>query len=533
MLFIVNIDATDEDIGSILEEMSKLTGVMSPIPESIKSKSNEILSEGSVEELIQEAEKLVKQNTKNTRKAVAKPELIVLDDSTAVDDDLTRVRQLEVDIFKMIEDQVNEESKPKRRSLSPSVEVLFENLNSQKKKFDEQKVEVSSNSDLDDPIERHSVSEDVDEQKKLKDKKDSLKKEITDVDKDFFDALIKKTKESADQLSSRSSSFDQEDYSHFLKLLQEQSDKEQKSKKEDRASRNSSLHLLIDQFDPLKEKSDKEEKDKKAVLDLESPVCPAVLLLEQSSARSQHSSRDSSKRSSISAKSPAVDTKRVVNHKNELYTVGLTPRLELFADAIPKLLAEKTSNETKRSNEEDNNETTPKSDDNEDFSFKNLKALDVFKHTDILDDHRNVTDVKDFTNSQAAGLDYNGHTRTERVISAPEAAAARNTRSESYMGKSRSYDQLSKVGSRLGTSHSSENLKNAGRGLDGGRKQQQQQQVVMAKKAMQQPQVPKMKIQARTTTASKFNPRSKAAGAKSKKEPLKRECILVVMIVFN
>ncbi|OXU25926.1 hypothetical protein TSAR_011831 [Trichomalopsis sarcophagae] len=540
--------------------MSKIAGTLSPVAESVKSKTiNEILTEEerSVEELLQEAEKLVQQNGSNLLKGVLNTDITVPDENNTADKGLTKVKQLEVDIFKMIEEQANQDSSTnseKRRSLSPSIEVLFENITSQKtleaqkKKFEEQKVEVSSSSDLDDPIERHSVSEDINDEKKANDKKESLKKEITDVDKDFFDVLIKKTKESAENLSSRSSSFDQEDFTQFLKLLQEQSDKEGGT-----LSKASSLNLIVDQFDPLKEKSANNDKrvflerelisveSKKIVYELESPVCqPASIgaskmekLLEESSRKesSRHSSRDSSKRSSASAKSSAVDTKRVVNNNNELYTVGLTPRLELFADAIPKLLAEKSNETSARKDDEEKaeneNDTAQKADDNEDFSFKNFKALDAFKHMEVLNDHKNVTDVQDFKDLvDSQGLDYqrelrdfnymqesaiyagfkrsNDHPKTERVISAPEN---RNTKNETYIGKSRSYDQLSKPSSKLGSSL--ESVKNA-KPIEN----KKQTPAVIPKK----PPAQKTKIQSRTVT--KLNPKTKQP-MRTRREPTK------------
>ena len=550
--------------------MSKIAGVMSPIAECVRSKSfNDILSEEecSVEELLQEAEKLVQENGNNLLKSVLQTD--ISDQNNTATEGLTRVRQLEVDIFKMIEQQVNEDSvnTEKRRSLSPSVETLLDNLNpektleSQKKKFEEQKVEVSSNSDLDDPIERHSISEDVVDEKKLDDKKINLKKEITDVDKDFFDTLIKKTKESAEQLSSRSSSFDQEDFTQFLKLLQEQSDREDNLPK---------ISSAVDQFDPLKEKKQEsvpnENKEflerelvnvesRKILYELETPVHPVGSItgskieksLEESSRKesSRHSSRDSSKRSSVSAKSSAVDPKRVVNDKNELYNVGLTPRLELFADAIPKLLAEK-SNEISSKKDEDKkqehgNESTLKRDDSDDFSFKNLRALDAFKYMEVLNDHKNVTGVKDFKDlidmkeshlqyyqrdeqdfhyfqdgaNNAGPKKFNGHTKTERVISAPEN---RKSKHETSIGKSRSYDQLSKSTMKLGSSL--ENVKTA-KSFES----RKQTSTTLTKK----PPVSKVKIQSKTVT--KTNPKTKVA-SKTKKEPIRGKFLLDLCLLF-
>lgn len=554
--------ATDEDIGSILDEMSKIASALSPVPENVSSKSiDEILTEEqrSVEELIQEAEKLVQESGGDLLTGALKTEIITVPDhDKTASDSLSRVRQLEVDIFKMIEDQVKENSELKsdRSSHSKSIEVMFENVKTQKssqaqkKKLDDQKAEVSSNSDLDDPIQKHSVSEDLSEKKKASDKEKSLKKEITDVEKDFFDVLIQKTKESAERLSSHSSSLDQEDFTHLLKLLQEQSHKEGST-----TSKASSIN--IDQFDPLKEKSERSEKrelsereivsieSKKIVYELESSGYQATSMTSSKMERlvEEHARKESSRQSSRSSSkrsSAQMDVKKVINDKNELYSVGLTPRLELFADAIPKLLAEKSNEASARKDEEAKSENvkqvTPKSDDNEDFSFKNFKALEAIKYTEVLNDHKNVKDVKDYdlinlqdsqmmdyrremqdynyfqSNTTYAGLRKSSdQLKTERVTSAPDRDLPKG---DTYIGKSRSYDQLSKhSSSKLGSS-----LENVRTG-----KIVETRKPVLPTPPKKMP-TPKTRIQSRTVT--KVNPKSKIPPKGSRREPMRREYII-------
>ncbi|XP_014218143.1 centrosomal protein of 162 kDa [Copidosoma floridanum] len=508
-------NATDDEIGSILEEMSKIAGAMSPIAENIKSKTiNEILSdEQSVEELIQEAEKLVQQNNNEVLEKVLTTTTVDISDDVSLEG-LTKVKEFEANIFQMIDRQVNEkisETPEKKTSANLFVPVAAKKLDSPQKKFDDQIVEVSSNSDVDEPIEKHSISENINDEKKAKEGKENLKKEITDVDKDFFDDLIKKTKESVEQLSSRSSSIaDQEDFTNFLKLLQEQSDKEPKRE----LTKTTSLNLIVDQFDPLKESPEKKENQEK---ELRTDVRVLSLDLGECMRRtpSRNSSRASSKRNSVSSRSCAIEAKKVVSDNTELYTVSLTPRLELFADAIPKLLAEK-SNEEKREMEKSKseNEASPKSGDNEDFSFKNLKSLkQSVEHGEVLQEKKTVINVRDyqesvdFDNSEDAN-DFNSlrfnttytetkkssdHLKTERVISAPEN---RYVRGQATIGKSRSYDQLSKNLSKT----------------------------VETKKPapfipQRKPLVPKPKVQPKTTI--KPIPKTRPTTSKMRKEPLK------------
>ncbi|XP_014222784.1 centrosomal protein of 162 kDa [Trichogramma pretiosum] len=548
-------NATDEDIGSIIEEMNKIAGMTSPIADPVKTAKtiDEIMSieEESVKELLEEAEKLVQQNGNNKLKDIFMSETKVPDANDTSSEDLKKVRQLEVNIFKMIEDQVKENSdQTDKKSSSPSIEEVFDTTSSaqkidtQKKKLEERKTEVTS-SDHDDFIERHSESEKREKERQVeKEKKESLKEEITDVDKDFFQALIEKTKESAEQLSSRSSSLDQEDFTHFLKLLQEQSHKEAET-----ISKTSSLTLL-DQFDPLKEKTvqNKLTTEPKKTRDAatNSPMRQSMSLgtlrldnLPEESPRHE-SSRSSSGRSSRK-NSKCVETKKIINDKNELYTVGLTPRLELFADDIPKLLAEKS---TKK--EAEDKKTTPKAEESEDFSFKNFKALDVIKQMGVLGDHQNVTNVHDLidlstsqyldsqdfaclqeslkeskkstTTTTTTTTTSGEHGKTVRVMSATEERMLNQT----YINKSRSYDQFSKATGAAPRSTSMENM----RSINNKPTIEMKKSTIPAPAAVlpkkQPPVVPRLKMQQlhQKPTSGKLAPKTKFPSRQQRKDPI-------------
>lgn len=390
-------DATDEDIGSILEEMSKIAGAFSPNSAIDRSKSRDsakhpIEEEKSVEELLEEAEKLVRKNSNSLSKSGSKSDTLVPENIPEDIENLSRVRQLEADIFQLIEEEVHKETEKikrspkneKKRDSSPGFEILYENVNSlkapkslelQRRKFEEQKVEVSSSSDLDDPIERHSKSEELKSIRKLESDKDNLQKEITDVDKDFFEDLLKKSKEKAEGGMSGSSSFGQEDFSHFLKLLQGQT-----SKKEQESTQSNTIHPFLSKPEkiftldgettngktpefPEKEISDILEKE----LTQTNPKIEHEIVETDSSADNEEKKQSLNindnvnknetelfnKKEQISPRNIAVskEGKKVLNSKEELYTVDLTPRLELFADAIPKLLAEKSIETTQQDKE--------------------------------------------------------------------------------------------------------------------------------------------------------------------------------------
>lgn len=397
VFFFCYTDATDEDIGSILEEMSKIAGAFSPNSAIDRSKSrdsakNPIEEEKSVEELLEEAEKLVRKNSNSLSKSGSKSDTLVPENIPEDIENLSRVRQLEADIFQLIEEEVHKETEKikrspkneKKRDSSPGFEILYENVNSlkapkslelQRRKFEEQKVEVSSSSDLDDPIERHSKSEELKSIRKLESDKDNLQKEITDVDKDFFEDLLKKSKEKAEGGMSGSSSFGQEDFSHFLKLLQGQT-----SKKEQESTQSNTIHPFLSKPEkiftldgettngktpefPEKEISDILEKE----LTQTNPKIEHEIVETDSSADNEEKKQSLNvnnnvnknetelfnKKEQISPRNIAVskEGKKVLNSKEELYTVDLTPRLELFADAIPKLLAEKSIETTQQDKE--------------------------------------------------------------------------------------------------------------------------------------------------------------------------------------
>ncbi|XP_076621791.1 uncharacterized protein LOC143342135 isoform X2 [Colletes latitarsis] len=393
-------NATDDDIGSILEEMSKIAGALSPnsAPDRTKSRNstkNPTEEEKSVEELLEEAEKLVRKNSSSLSKSGSKSDTLVPENIPDDVESLDRVRQLEADIFQLIEEEVHKETEKikkspkneKKRNNSPGFEIIYENVNSlkapktlelQRRKFEEQKVEVSSSSDLDDPIDRHSKSEELKTTKKIESDKDNLQKEIIDVDKDFFEDLLNRSKERTDGGISGSSSFGQEDFSHFLKLLQGQTDKIEQESNEfnsrhtffsksinERASavEGESANDMSPEF-PEKEISDILEKElpqtnyqsaSHQIVETDSRIGEEDLKQSQNVSNSDKNElKASNTKDQLSLKQVNVskDGRKLVNTKEELYTIGLTPRLELFADAIPKLLAERTiENATQQSKE--------------------------------------------------------------------------------------------------------------------------------------------------------------------------------------
>ncbi|KAJ8686812.1 hypothetical protein QAD02_022606 [Eretmocerus hayati] len=535
-------NATDEDIGSMLEEMSRIAGATSPIEESVKSKTiNKILTEEdrSVEELLKEAEKLVQQNSNDLLRVTLKSELSVSEENDSTAGDLKRVRQLEVDIFKMIEQKVDEDDSVKAES-NPSMEVLFENLtrdkdmDTQKMNRDKQKIGALNGSNK---IDIHVKPEQIgtNDQPLISSSKESLQKEIIDVDKDFFEALIEKTKESAEQMSSCSSSFDQEDFNNFLKLLQGQSEKDKNE-----CSSKDILKSVVNQFDPLSDKNTVNERGNPEIvkgtlslnlgsIESESSVNTSKpeKLSEECAPResSKHTNKNSSKRSSSSTKASTPDIKKVVNDNNELYTVGLTPRLELFADAIPKLLAEKTSEASLKKDEkkvDDREDIANNSDDDRDFSFKDYKAL---KNLNAMGSSASIADMKDskacldpLKNQLIGDFPNMSHSvdkrsrveirkssvpsRSDKNIDTFESA---NLDRNCHMEKSRSFDQLAKPSSRFGSSL--ESVRTV-------RSSENRTQIILPKK----PLAPKIKVQPRTVT--KPIPKTRAV-MNSKREPLK------------
>ncbi|KAL0108116.1 hypothetical protein PUN28_015013 [Cardiocondyla obscurior] len=479
-------NATDEDIGSILEEMSKIAGALTPnsCPERTKSggfNKNPTEEEKSVEELLEEAEKLVRENCNTLSKSISKSDTLVPENQ---DESMSRVRQLEADIFQLIEEEVHKESEkikrsPKnerKRENSPGIEIVYENLNNlkpprslelQRRKFEEQKVEISSSSDLDDPIERHSKSEELKSTKKIEMEKENLQKEITDVDKNFFEDLLRRSKEKTEGGMSGSSSFGQEDFSHFLKLLQGQgTDKSEPESKEpnlmyDLFLKSTNGEILSTKESQLASGKTPEfpEKEFSEILEKELPGIGGHVdheINDSDSSMSEgrykgkfnslsggttflkHSSNESKRRSKTkereSNKNATDISKKAVNSESELYTVGLTPRLELFADAIPKLMAEKQ-------NENDAKENAEKM-EKADSAYKES----VYLETDInlkVDNSYKPPKILKINHLQASDHNVSNKptelSKTERVVSAP---SNKQSVKEIRFCKSKSYDQI-------------------------------------------------------------------------------------------
>ncbi|XP_011160805.1 centrosomal protein of 162 kDa isoform X2 [Solenopsis invicta] len=473
-------NATDEDIGSILEEMSKIAGALTPnsCPERTKSggsSKNPTEEEKSVEELLEEAEKLVRKNCNTLSKSISKSDTLVPEDQ---DESLSRVRQLEADIFQLIEEEVHKESEkikrsPKnerKRESSPGIEIVYENLSSlkppktlelQRRKFEEQKVEISSSSDLDDPIERHSKSEELKSAKRIEMEKENLQKEITDVDKDFFDDLLRRSKEKAEGGLSGSSSFGQEDFSHFLKLLQGQNtDKMEPESKEpntvyDLFLKSTNGEIISTKETQLGKTPEFPEKEFSEILEKELPsingACIDHEVNESDSSvsegrrkgtpnslsgettflkRSKHESKKISKERE-SNKHVTEVTKKAGNPENELYTVGLTPRLELFADAIPKLIAEKLNEHVAKENAKkvDSEYKESASETKVDAKAENLHVAKASKTSKM--QYQEVPELG--VSSKAMDVP-----KTDRVVSEPSNKQLK----ELKFCKSKSYDQI-------------------------------------------------------------------------------------------
>lgn len=472
---------------------------------------------------MQEAEKLVQKNSSSISKSNSKSDTLVPVNNKNLNDSLIRVRQLEDDIFQMIEAEVHKESEKVKRSpkveekrgASPGVEVVYENLNVlrvpktlelQKKKFEEQKVEVSSSSDLDDPIERHSKSEETKSKKEVDDK-DNLQKEITDVDKDFFENLLRKSREKSEGGMSGSSSFGQEDFSHFLRILQGQNDKKEQETK----TNNSNLKITsvfsfpskpdVQNFDKSKIENELNslnspafpEKEISEVLRRELPKTENKYINHEISESDSSSSRGRSRQSLhwvkkdiplsrnssterlkksesngkeiILSRNSSVDSTmssgskkdaKVVNSKNELYTVGLTPRLELFADAIPKLIAEKSNeNLRKRENEKIQKEkNAEESDKQADEIFRDNNAAE--KENPLIIDNK---DKNTYNNDQSKTADKVSDIGEKlkkvdiqkNILDRPKTNSSdnRSQKKEIKFVKSKSYDQIPKSISNL------------------------------------------------------------------------------------
>lgn len=375
--------------------MSKIAEKFSPnsAPDRTKSGNttkNQTEEEKSVEELLEEAEKLVRENT-SMSKSSSRSEIFV--SNSHEKSDTSRVRKLENDIFHIIEQTSEEKSRKKnskKRTESPGFEIVYENMNAvlktpkslehQKKKFEEQKVQVSSSSDLDDPIERHSVSDDKKNDDKSCEDEENLQKELTDADKDFFDGLLRRSRQKIEGGISESPSFDQEDFSHFIKILERKSEAQDPNYKKNNPLKNEENNSTY----PEEEITEILEKELKKI---------------NNNSKNQHEFMDSDSSSSKIEKIPSkIDSTysknsiksttkidknnlnkgeiiKVSNSQNDLYTVGLTPRLELFADAIPKLIAEKTSVESPKVELNINKVNEKEKDKN--FKFDNKDILDL------------------------------------------------------------------------------------------------------------------------------------------------------------
>jgi len=484
------IDATDEDIGSILEEMSKIADALSPNPDPECTKSgssgtkNPTEEEKSVEELLEEAEKLVRKNSSTLSKSTSKSDTLIPENNQ--DENMNRVRQLEADIFQLIEEEMHKETEKikrspkneKKRENSPGFEIVYENLKPpktlelQRRKFEEQKVEISSSSDLDDPIERHSKSEELKSTKKIEMEKENLQKEITDVDKDFFENLLKKSKEKGEGGMSGSSSFGQEDFSHFLKLLQGQNtDKKEPESKEPNTmydlflkSTNGETMSTAGQLTsgktpefPEKEFFEILGKELPAIKNMEHEINESGVSDKQFKRapnspstgttflkNSNNEAKKSVSKSTESNKNIAESNKKIVNSEGELYTVGLTPRLELFADAIPKLIAEKLNEHVVKENMEKGDTVQKESTYPEvqaNMQTENLhdaKTLKISKmNYQETDDHsisRKAIDVSKF----------------DRIVSAP---SNKQPKKEIRFCKSKSYDQICQPPLRTSLEH--------------------------------------------------------------------------------
>lgn len=482
-LLVICTDATDEDIGSILEEMSKIAGALSPNPvveytKSDGSSKNPTEEEKSVEELLEEAEKLVRKNSSTLSKSTSKSDTLIPENNP--DESTNRVRQLEADIFQLIEEEVHKETEKikrspkneKKRENSPGFEIVYENLNSlkppktlelQRRKFEEQKVEISSSSDLDDPIERHSKSEELKSTKRMEIEKESLQKEITDVDKNFFEDLLRRSKEKTEGGMSGSSSFGQEDFSHFLKLLHGQhADKKEPESKEPTAMydfflKSTNGEMASTTVGQLASERTPEfpEKEFSEILGKELPAISNAHVEHEINESDSSVSEEQSKRetnsppigatslknsgnetkravskSTESNKNTAEGNKKTVNSDGELYTVGLTPRLELFADAIPKLMAEKLNENVTRENVEKKDATRKESAETQpDAQIENLydaKALQISKAS-----HQEIHDLS----SLRKAIDI---PNSARIVSAP----SNRPKKEIRFCKSKSYDQI-------------------------------------------------------------------------------------------
>lgn len=133
-------NATDDDIGSILEELSKMAGVMSPnsaIEHTTSSDSSKHLTveEKSVEELLHEAQELVRKN--GLSRSASKSDNFIPDNFPDNDNYPEIMYSCETDIFQRMEQEMQIQSEKIRasprnernRTFSPDCMMVYENLN--------------------------------------------------------------------------------------------------------------------------------------------------------------------------------------------------------------------------------------------------------------------------------------------------------------------------------------------------------------------------------------------------------------------
>lgn len=506
--------------------MSKIAGALSPNSAPDRTRSRNVTKdsteeEKSLDEILEEAEKLVRKNSSSLSKSGSKSDTLVPENIPEDVESLNRVRQLEADIFQLIEKEVHKETErikrspkyEKKRDSSPGFEIIYENVNGlkapktlelQRRKFEEQKVEVSSSSDLDDPIERHSKSEELKSIRKMESDKDNLQKEITDVDKDFFEDVLKKSKERAEGGMSGSSSLGQEDFSHFLKLLQGQSDKKEQASNEFNPSKRFLSKPVSEKTSdsekvsandkspefPEKEISDILEKELSQQSDSkeEHEIVETDSSLGEETKQSQSCSSNNKnelktdKNDQLSLKTVGIskEAKTVLNSKEELYSVGLTPRLELFADTIPKLLAERSI----------------------ESATQHSKEVAEGPKTDV----RKIASNCEIKASTGTAITQRGNVE-RKPIHAASASDVKQQKKEIKFSKSRSYDQICKPAFRT----SVENLR-ACKPLDAARKP--------ANSVTRRSPTLKPKFQPTVKPISKIPPKVKIS-PKPKKDPVR------------
>lgn len=301
--------------------MSKIAVAISPGAPLEKENMTIDLTEEepSVEQLLEEARKLYLENSNSLSKSSSKSNAFLPEDP----DEFARLNNLEKDIFQQIEAEMHKESEKRRKNpKNESVEIV-------------QKGQDSSDTDSDGAIELQPKSEEIDKPEK-NETKESLQKEITDVDKDFFQGLLKRSTERMEGGLSNSSSFEQEDFSHFLKLLQVQSGSEPFASPFFEQDSKNKTFLKSPGYPEQEIAAILEKEQVDNVFPFE--TLPRKKKVPKASPRKSKSVENDFIR-------PVTEEKKIEASNDELYEVVLTPRLELFADAIPKLIAERSQKE--------------------------------------------------------------------------------------------------------------------------------------------------------------------------------------------